>query len=161
MDGILLPWVIATTLLLFIAAYWIYTLERRQHALEERYQGLIALEEDADRDSLVLALQRLEQQEARLTELQTALSNVESVMPHVIQGYGTVRYNAFPNAGGEQSFSVALVDVKGNGVVVTALHGRDMRVYAKPLVQWRASHSLSSEEQEALGLAREMVASRG
>lgn len=157
MDGILLPWVIASTLLLFIAAYWIYTLERRQNALEERYQKLIALDEEADHDSLARALQRLDQQEAGLAELQVALGEVESMMPHVIQGYGTVRYNAFPNAGGEQSFSLALVDVKGNGVVVTGLHGRDMRVYAKPLVQWRASHSLSSEEQEALGLAREMV----
>ena len=157
MDTVLLPWVIAATLLLFVAIYWIYTLEKRFKALETRYQHLASIDEATDEVTLIKVTQRLEKQGVQLANVQTALAAVEGVMPHVIQGYGTVRYNAFPNAGGEQSFSVALVDVQGNGVVMTGLHGRDMRVYAKPLVQWRASHSLSSEEQEALALAREML----
>ena len=161
MDTVLLPWVIAATVLLFVAVYWIYNLERRHKTLEARYEHLAAIDEETDEATLIQLTQRLEVQGAQLAEVRDGLASVEAVLPNVIQGYGTVRYNAFPNAGGEQSFSVALVDVQGNGVVMTGLHGREMRVYAKPLVQWRASHSLSSEEQEALALAREMVEREG
>jgi hypothetical protein len=161
MGTVLLPWVIAATLLLFVAIYWIYTLEKRFKALEVRYQHLASIDEETDEATLIQVTQRLEEQGMQLANVQAVLATVEDVLPHVIQGYGTVRYNAFPNAGGEQSFSVALVDIQGNGVVMTGLHGREMRVYAKPLVQWRASHSLSSEEQEALALAREMLEREG
>ncbi|MGC9398595.1 MAG: DUF4446 family protein [Anaerolineae bacterium] len=161
MDAILLPWVIASTILLFIAAYWIYTLERRYTALEARYEHLLTLDQEADAPTMPRLVQRLEAQEVQLAGVDASLTALEEIMPHMIQGCGTVRYNAFPNVGGEQSFSVALVDGCGNGVVITGLHGRDMRVYAKPLIQWRASHSLSSEEQEALGLARERIEHKG
>ncbi len=157
MDAVLLPWVIASTILLFIAAYWIYTLERRYTTLEARYESLMALSEETDDTTLIRVTQRLQEQENKVTHIQSSLASLEAITPHIIQGHGTVRYNAFPSAGGEQSFSLALVDQRGNGVVVTGLHGRDMHVYAKPLTQWRATHSLTSEEQAALGLAREMV----
>ncbi len=157
MDTILVPWVIAATVLLFVAVYWIYTLEQRHKTLEARYQHLATIDEETGEATLIKLTQRLEALGTLVGDMQETLDSVEAVLSHVIQGYGTVRYNAFPNAGGEQSFSVALVDVQGNGMVMTGLHGREVRVYAKPLVQWRASHSLSSEEQEALALAREMV----
>ena len=51
---------------------------------------------------------------------------------------------------------MALVDENGHGVIMTGLHGRDdVRVYAKPLENWKSSHSLSAEEQEVLGTARQ------
>ncbi len=159
MEGILLPWTIASTILLFVVAYWIYTLERRLNDLEGRYTRVLAMAEEADTPTVAGLLQRLEDQEVQLQGVEQRLQSFADVVPHVVQGYGVVRYNAFANAGGEQSFSLALVDAQGSGVVVSGLHGREMRVYAKPLTQWRAVHSLSSEEQEALSLAREMVES--
>jgi hypothetical protein len=157
MESVLLPWTIASTILLFVAAYWVYTLERRFNDLEERYTRLLAMTEESEAPTIAGLLHRLEDQEERLKGAEAYLAELARVLPHTVQGYGVVRYNAFANAGGEQSFSLALVDAKGSGVVVSGLHGREMRVYAKPLTQWRAAHSLSSEEQEALGLAREMV----
>ncbi len=160
MDNVLTPWVVAATILLFVAAYEIYTLEKRFRELEDRSRQILALEEDTDQIAVAGVLQRLEQQGARLDDVQSALEHVQAVLPHTIQGHGIVRYRAFANVGGDQSFSLALVDAQGNGVILSGLHGRDeTRLYAKPLVNWRASHSLSSEEQQSLGVARQMVES--
>jgi hypothetical protein len=62
-----------------------------------------------------------------------------------------VRYDAFPDVGGEQSFSVALLDAAGSGMVLTGLYSRnDMRVYAKPVVGGSSPHSLTEEERKAI-----------
>ena len=157
MNG-LVPWVIAATILLFVGAYWVYTLEKRLKFSEERYQKILALADDTDQATIVQLLTRLDAQETRIGKLEATLRHFGQILPHTIQGHGVVRYSAFENVGGDQSFSLALVDERGNGAMLSGLHTRDdTRVYAKPLTQWRSSYSLSAEEQQALGQARQMV----
>lgn len=79
-----------------------------------------------------------------------------------VQHVGMVRYDAFEDVGGRLSFSCALLDDRGDGVVVTSINGRqDTRVYAKPISGGRSSHNLSEEEdaaiQQALAGPREAV----
>jgi len=157
MEGVLIPWVIASTLLLFLAAYWIYTLEKRFNGLEKQYKRVLALSESGDQATLADFLHRLEEQNTRLQAAEGGLSQIQGILPHIIQGYGVQRYQGFPNVGGDQSFSIALVDGCGSGFLLSGLHGRDeTRVYAKPLIQWRSSYSLSAEEQTFVALARKM-----
>jgi hypothetical protein len=67
-----------------------------------------------------------------------------------------VRYDAFGDMGGRMSWSMALVDQAGNGVVLTSIHGRsDARSYAKALQDWLAEQPLSPEEEKAVAAARE------
>lgn len=157
MNG-LVPWVIASTILLFVGAYWIYTLEKRLKALEERYQKILALAEDTDQATIVQLLSRLDAQETRVGKFEATLRQFGQILPHTIQGHSIIRYSAFENVGGNQSFSLALLDAHGTGALLSCLHSRDdARVYAKPLTQWRSSYSLSAEEQQALGQARQMI----
>jgi hypothetical protein len=157
MTGLVL-WVIASAILLFVGIYWIYMLETRLKAMEARYQKILVLAEDTDQATIVQLLTRLDTQEKRLGQAEVALRRVGEILPHTIQGHGVVRYSAFENIGGDQSFSLALVDARGNGAMLSGLHARDdTRVYAKPLTQWRSSYSLSAEEQQALGRARQMI----
>jgi hypothetical protein len=66
-----------------------------------------------------------------------------------------VRYDAFGDMGGHLSWSMALVDDEGNGMVLTAIHGRsDTRTYAKNIAAWTCDQQLSPEEEEAIGYAR-------
>jgi HAMP domain-containing protein len=68
---------------------------------------------------------------------------------------GTVRYDAFDDMGGRLSFSTALLDEQGDGVVLTAINGRtDTRSYAKPIAGWQSRHNLSAEEEAAIQRAR-------
>jgi hypothetical protein len=66
-----------------------------------------------------------------------------------------VRYDAFGDMGGHLSWSLALVDDGGHGVVVTSIHGRsEARTYAKSVVAWTSEQQLSPEEEEAIAHAR-------
>ncbi len=158
MEWVLVPWVIAATILLFVGLYGFFQLEKRVKSIEERYQKILALADDADQATIVKILTRLDEQKLRLGQIEATLQRFGAILPHTIQGHGVVRYSAFSDVGGDQSFSLALVDERGNGALLSGLHGRgETRVYAKPLTQWRSSYSLSAEEQQALGQARQMV----
>jgi hypothetical protein len=66
-----------------------------------------------------------------------------------------VRYDAFGDMGGHLSWSLALLDDSGHGVVVTSIHGRsEARTYAKNVVAWSCEQQLSPEEEEAITHAR-------
>ena len=66
-----------------------------------------------------------------------------------------VRYDAFDDMGGHLSWSVALLDDAGDGVVLTSIHGRsDSRTYAKSVAGWSSEQQLSPQESEAIQRAR-------
>lgn len=66
-----------------------------------------------------------------------------------------VRYDAFDDMGGQLSWSVALLDDAGDGVVITSIHGRsDSRTYAKSIGGWTSEQQLSPEELDAIQHAR-------
>jgi hypothetical protein len=96
----------------------------------------------------------------RLEAAARALNSTDKGQQQLIEGavrhVGLVRYDAFEDVGGRLSFSCALLDDHGNGVVVTSINGRqDTRVYAKPVVGGRSSYNLSIEEEEAIRQALE------
>ena len=66
-----------------------------------------------------------------------------------------VRYDAFGDVGGNLSWSLALADETGGGVVLTSISGRsEVRSYAKSIVDWSCEQPLSPEEGDALEAAR-------
>lgn len=68
---------------------------------------------------------------------------------------GVVRYDAFGDMGGHLSWSLALLDDGGHGVVLTSIHGRsEARTYAKNISSWASEQQLSPEEEEAIASAR-------
>jgi len=66
-----------------------------------------------------------------------------------------VRYDAFGDMGGHLSWSLALLDEGGHGVVLTSIAGRsEARTYAKSISAWTSEQQLSPEEDEAIASAR-------
>lgn len=75
--------------------------------------------------------------------------------PQVLRHVGVVRYDAFADMGGRLSFSAAIYDDNGDGLVLSSINGRsETRTYAKPLTGLRSEHTLSPEEQQAIQTAR-------
>ena len=108
------------------------------------------------------AIQRLEQAVATLYETD---SRQKDLIEGAVRRVGLIRYDAFEDVGGRLSFSCALLDERGNGVVVTSINGRqDTRVYAKPIAEGKSAYNLSVEEEEAIKQAlarrREAVKAR-
>jgi hypothetical protein len=78
----------------------------------------------------------------------------EGLIEGAVRRVGLVRYDAFEDVGGRLSFSCALLDDHGSGVVMTSINGRaDTRVYAKPVTEGQSQYNLSLEEEEAIGQA--------
>lgn len=96
----------------------------------------------------VEATGQLRAEVADLRQLVTALGEaVKGDVQHV----AVVRYDAFAEMGGRMSFSLALLDARGDGVVLSAINGRtETRCYAKEIVGGAASQELSPEEKDAI-----------
>ena len=90
-------------------------------------------------------------------DLTTVHGNTETLRDlqrSAISRIGLVRYDAFPDMGGMLSFSAALLDERGDGVVISAINGRqETRAYGKPLVSGSSQHNLSEEEEAAVKAA--------
>lgn len=72
-----------------------------------------------------------------------------------VQKVGLIRFNPFQETGGDHSFSIALLDGKDTGVVLTGLHTRERtRVYAKAIKKGKSEHELSNEEKKAFTKAK-------
>jgi Protein of unknown function (DUF4446) len=100
-------------------------------------------------------LQGQAQQIQRLERAVRALHATDKKQQTGIEGsvrnVALLRYDAFEDVGGRLSFSCALLDDGGNGVVLTSINGRqETRVYAKPVQQGVSSYNLSLEEEEAI-----------
>ena len=83
-------------------------------------------------------------------DLEKTRNDLGDALRHV----AVVRYDAFGDMGGRLSFTAALLDDSGDGLVVTSIHGRsEARTYAKGVKNGASEQSLSPEEQQAIELA--------
>lgn len=98
--------------------------------------------------------QKLEEEVANLTRELQILKRKSNFF---VQKVGIVRFNPFEEIGGDQSFSIALLDAQDNGVVLTSLYNREgSKVYAKPIIQGVSKYQLSKEEKEAIDRAKKL-----
>jgi hypothetical protein len=95
-----------------------------------------------------------------LVTVHTNTEHLRELLRSTVSRVGLVRYDAFDDMGGALSFSAALLDERGDGVVVSAINGRtETRCYAKPVADGRSEHDLSREEEAAVETAIERRAS--
>ncbi len=164
MDVAILIWAIALTILLIVGIVWVLDLQTRLRQLQSHYDELFTgdTKEDAN---MAVALgnlsSRLAETTARTERLVARTEQLDAALVRTVQGVGLVRFRAFQDTGGDQSFALALTDGEGNGTVVSALFGRGVtRVYAKPIQAWLSEKPLGEEEQQALAEARQSVLGR-
>ncbi len=70
---------------------------------------------------------------------------------YAIQKVGLVRFNPFDDGGGNFSFSLALLDNRNNGVIITSMYGRQQnRIYSKKINAGVSESALTKEEQQAI-----------
>jgi hypothetical protein len=93
-------------------------------------------------------------QAALTTQLQQAIAAQETDEAGALRSVALVRYDAFTDMSGRLSFSLALLDERGNGVAISAIAGlTDTRVYAKGVMDGKGEHELSPEERQAVEAA--------
>jgi Protein of unknown function (DUF4446) len=97
---------------------------------------------------------RIDDLHRAVDEVGAGLSRIDKRVDGCLSHTSIVRYDAYEDAGGHQSASLAFLDAARSGVVVSAIQGRDYaRIYVKELDRGRASVALSPEEQQAVDRA--------
>ena len=146
---------VVSALAAFAALAWCFALHRRLTAALSREEELAALADKGDVVGLAQAAERrlatLEDADVQRREDDAALADRLS---RAVRHVGLVRYDAFPNAAGEQSFSLAMLDDGGDGFVMTSIYGRgEYRMYSKPVRERGSAYSLTEEESRAITTA--------
>ncbi len=107
-------------------------------------------------ENITEVLKKLGILEKNLGEFSRDLKELKAESRSHFKKIGFVRYNPFSGVGGDQSFSIALLDDHNNGVVLTSLFSREgNRVYAKIVEKGVSPHVLSDEEKQAIKKAIE------
>lgn len=94
------------------------------------------------------AIRRLE---GAVRQLAVGERRLGQLAEEAVRNVAVVRFDAFEEMGGRLSFSAALLDGHGDGVVITSINGRqETRCYAKRVRNGASAHNLSDEEREAI-----------
>ena len=134
--------------LAFLFALWMWLRIRRLRAGQEVLLG----GGKSDLVDFAVSLQgRIDDLHRAVDEVAAGLVRVDRRADESVRNSSIVRYDAYEDTGGHQSGSLALLDSRRTGIVVTAIQGRDYaRIYMKELDRGRPSVALSPEEAEAV-----------
>lgn len=140
-DPDLLTWIaggVAVLALLLALAAW-----QRLRVVDRRLQQLVSTGAPTT------------PQGERLDALEADVAAVRSDLAQALRHVAVVRYDAFGDMGGRMSFSAAVVDDTGDGMVISSIHARgESRTYAKGIVGGDSEIVLTPEERQALDAAR-------
>ena len=140
--------------LIFLA--WNLTLHWQVWQTTKKIRLMFKGKEVADLEGVIFEqIKRLRQNEKNLKEIEKFCQNLEKIAQKSIQKIGVIRFNPFKDMGGNQSFSIALLDAFDSGLVISSLFTREgTRIYTKPIQQGSSKYPLTEEEKEAIEQAR-------
>jgi hypothetical protein len=122
-----------------------------------RREYVVLRGESGPRDLLAAvshAMRQVESINTRVDGVVTRQEEQAAIGRFALQRFGMVRYDAFEDMGGALSFSAAILDDHGDGLVMTSINGRtETRTYAKPVKRLSSEHNLSGEERAAIDQA--------
>jgi hypothetical protein len=152
-------WLLGLSVMTLVGVMWLLDISGRQRKLQKRIESIFTDDEGQDLSQPLEALTvRLDVTDERMERLQADLARLGTYLPNSVQAVGLIRFQAFTDYGGDQSFALALANTEGDGVVMSSIFAREgTRVYAKVLEGWTSPHSLSFEEEEAISKAREQL----
>ncbi|MCL5283901.1 MAG: DUF4446 family protein [Armatimonadetes bacterium] len=149
----LISWIaLGGVVLVAILMVWLTSASRRHWRL---FRQLIRRADGANLEKVLESLiNDQDQVNQRLAQLDQRADALGRTVQGCYQHVGFVRFDAFEEVGGAQSFAIALLDSNNNGLVLSSVYGRsDVRVYAKAIQQGRPSHILTQEEKQAISQA--------
>jgi len=148
-------WLMSAVLLVALLV-WLVILHIRLSRLLQRYLTLMRGGDDGKSLEQILDsyLEQAQTTATQVEQLNSVARQLEKAAKLSLQHLGVLRFDAFPDAAGQQSYALALVDGHGNGVVLSSIASRQAtRTYAKPLKQWETDYTLTDEEKEAIAQA--------
>lgn len=141
-------WIIIAAIegaLIIILGYALYDLRKKFFRLFQKEVP------ETQTEALAQIFSRADIAEKGIASLEERADILESIGAKSFQKVGFMRFNPFQDTGGDQSFSLALLDNENNGVIISSLYGREgNRVYAKAVDHGIPKQAISGEEKEVL-----------
>ena len=144
-------WVLllGVAILLFV---WLVVLNARLRRTQRRLDNILEDIEGGSVPAMLTEYLGTVRNVARRTDdMEAQVEHLIQNLPFLLRHVGLVRFSPFHDTGGDQSFSMAILDGRGDGVVVSALHSRqESKLYAKPINGGNSRYSLTEEEKQAI-----------
>ncbi|MEY8000737.1 DUF4446 family protein [Clostridium sp. Mt-5] len=120
--------------------------------LEKRYKRLMRGSNNKNLEELIIKyLDNIDNVKKESEDIKKLYDNLSLRIKYCIQKISIIRYRAFEDVGSDLSFSIALLDEKNDGVIITGIYGRDeSTTYAKPIDSGMSRYELSQEEKQVL-----------
>jgi hypothetical protein len=101
---------------------------------------------------VVRKIEEIKQLDKDIQDLYEVSNKINNLALRSVHRVGVIRFNPFKDIGGDQSFSVALLDGKNSGITISSLHTREgTRVYIKPINKGKSEkYPLTKEEERAI-----------
>ena len=152
----LMPYlIVGMTIIIILLFIMVIVLFKALGRVESRYKRLMRGTNNNSLEKMLL--ERLSSIEDAKETSQKALKECEKLeikMKECIQKVAIMRYKAFENVGSDLSFSIAMLDDKNDGVILTGIYGRqESTTYAKPIDKGISRYDLSEEELYVLNEA--------
>lgn len=140
-------------LVLLIIFIFIEILNRVQiNRVEKRYKKLMKGSHGKSIEEMVLEHTKMVDDSLQsIEEIKNTYSEIGAKVNTCIQKYAVVRYRAFDDVGSDLSYSIALLDNRNTGVILTGIYGRnESTTFAKPIENGISKYDLSEEEKQAV-----------
>jgi hypothetical protein len=141
--------------LVLVQFFVIWSLNSRVGRISRQFRRLMTGPTGEDLESLLhSSVAESGRTGMRCDELEVRLAQLGDKTQGCLQHIGLVRFDAFHDVAGQQSFSLAMLDGDHNGAIITALFGRqESRCFGKSVIAGHAQQALSEEEANALKMA--------
>ena len=146
----------AFLLLLISLVIWNILQQLQLTKFKKRNAELFSGKKVANVEELLLAhVQALKTLDKDIQELYNISNQINRLAHRGFHKMGFVRFNPFKDVGGDQSFAIALLDGKNNGLTLSSLYTREgARVYAKLITAGESEkHPLTEEEKKTIAEA--------
>jgi hypothetical protein len=139
--------------------YLLFKFRKKQRQIELFLSGRDGKSLEGLIEKNVLDIQALDQE---IQEVFNFCNKLHKLTIRSIHKIGLIRFNPFGDIGGDQSFSVALLDGKDCGFIISSLHTKEgTRVYAKPIKDGESQkYQLTEEEKQAIKIASPLKSSQ-
>lgn len=145
--------IIAVLSLVVIILFFIVIMQFKSiNKLENRYRKFMRGVDNKSIEELInLYLDRIDKATEQTEYMNELYKSLDNKINLCIQKVGIMRYRAFEDVGSDLSYSIALLDSKNDGVILTGIYGRnESTTYAKPIDKGLSRYELSEEEKYVL-----------
>lgn len=147
--------ILGLIVIIIILLILIAVLFRSTSNIEKRYRKFMRGVNNKNIEELIIGyMDKVDEANKNTLEMKQLFEKLDLRVKDCVQKVAMMRYKAFDDVGSDLSFSIALLNDKNDGVVITGIYGRnESTTYAKPIDKGISRYDLSEEELHVLAEA--------